>query len=248
MPNKKSTFADKMANDYFQFKQFTVFHQLCAMKVGTDGVLLGAWAGTEDTRRILDVGTGSGLIALMLAQRSEAHIDAIDIHPDAVRQARYNVENSRFSDRISVFHTAIQDYQPEHKYDMICCNPPFFKHSLKGPDQSRNIARHSDSLPFEVLTSKSTSLLKKGGKLCVILPSDVFSCFHDKACQNELVLTEKTVVRAKPLHPPKRVLATYCLLPDESFKLFESELTIELDRHLYSEEYIRLTQAFYLKM
>ena len=135
-----------MSNPFFQFKQFTIRHDKCAMKVGTDGVLLGAWAGTESCNRILDIGTGTGLIALMLAQRSKAAIDAIDIEADACLQAQENAESSLFAGRINVFHSDLVDFAQAstHLYDLIVSNPPYFVDSLKCPNLQRNTARHTD--------------------------------------------------------------------------------------------------------
>ena len=131
--------------DCFTFKQFVVKHDMCAMKVGTDGVLLGSWADGGD--RILDIGTGTGLIALMMAQRFDgAHIDCIDIDPKACQQARGNVADSRFSSRINVYHSDVSSFEPPQQYDSIVCNPPFFSESLKCPDEQRSMARHTDSL------------------------------------------------------------------------------------------------------
>lgn len=237
-----------MANQFFRFKQFTVYHHLCAMKVGTDGVLLGAWAESGTAHRILDVGTGSGLIALMLAQRSEASIDAIDISPEACEQALYNVNASHFKDRISVLHQDIQTFQTSDKYDLICCNPPFFSQSLKGPDASRNLARHNDSLPVESLINKSAALLNRNGKLAVIIPSDSQTFFHHTALENGLILIRRTTVKPTPASRPKRVLLEYSLTDVKNDQCVESELIIELERHIYSSDYIRLTRDFYLKM
>ena len=146
-----------MSNPFFQFKQFTIRHDKCAMKVGTDGVLLGAWAGTESCSRILDVGTGTGLIALMLAQRSKAVVDAIDIDADACLQAQENAESSLFAGRINVFHSDLADFAQAstHLYGLIVSNPPYFVDSLKCPNLQRNTARHTDTLTLEDLLQYS---------------------------------------------------------------------------------------------
>ena len=139
-----------MPNPYFSFKQFTVYHDRCAMKVGTDGVLLGAWTDVSGARDILDIGTGTGLIALMLAQRSEAHIVAVDIDEDAVKQAKENVEKSPWPGRIEVERHDICCFNSDIRYDVIVSNPPYFFNSLKCPDGQRNIARHTVGLNFEL--------------------------------------------------------------------------------------------------
>ena len=139
----------------FTFKQFHIDHSRCAMKVGTDGTLLGAWVRLPDTTRsILDIGTGSGLIAIMTAQRSsEAHITAIDIDADCAAQARLNAEASPWSDRFSVLHTSLQDFTTKERFDVIVSNPPYFIDSLTSPDAGRTTARHTATLPFEELVS-----------------------------------------------------------------------------------------------
>ena len=163
-----------MSNPFFQFKQFTIRHDKCAMKVGTDGVLLGAWAGTESCSRILDVGTGTGLIALMLAQRSKAVVDAIDIDADACLQAQENAESSLFAGRINVFHSDLVDFAQAstHLYDLIVSNPPYFVDSLKCPNLQRNTARHTDTLTLEDLLQYSRKLLAPQGRIALILPYD----------------------------------------------------------------------------
>ena len=167
-----------MANPYFQFKQFTVWHDKCAMKVGTDGVLLGAWTSVENTRSILDVGCGTGLISLMLAQRCQAIIDALDIDPAACMQARENADRSPFGQRLQVIHRPFADCVTEfagiRQYDCIVSNPPYFINSLKCPDKQRNQARHTDTLSLDELISGSKQLLSPGGRLCLILPFDPY--------------------------------------------------------------------------
>lgn len=133
-----------MPNPYFSFKQFTVYHDRCAMKVGTDGVLLGAWADVVSARNILDIGTGTGLISLMMAQRCNARIRAVDIDADAVEQARGNVAASPWQDRIEVELQDICHFTSETLFDVIVSNPPYFTDSLKCPGKQRNIARHTD--------------------------------------------------------------------------------------------------------
>src|SRR5665647_1869930 len=161
-----------MSNTYFSFKQFTVFHHLCAMKVGIDGVLLGSWASVENPESVLDIGTGMGLIALMIAQRCNAEIDAIDNDENAVIQAKENVSNSPWPGRIHVSGISLQDLakNPFQLYDLIVSNPPFFINSTKTPDDNRTMARHTDSLSHEELIENATLLLKPTGRICIILP------------------------------------------------------------------------------
>ncbi len=163
-----------MSNPFFQFKQFTIRHDKCAMKVGTDGVPLGAWAGIESCNRILDIGTGTGLTAMMLAQRSKAVIDAIDIDAEACLQAQENAESSPFAERIKIQHSALSDFAQTDTglYDLIVSNPPYFVDSLKCPDQKRNTARHTDTLTLEDLLQDSRKLLAPQGRIALILPYD----------------------------------------------------------------------------
>ncbi len=162
-----------------QFKHFQVSDDACGMKVGTDALVLGSWAGEwtlkqgRSPKRILDVGTGSGILALMVAQRfPSATIDAIELEQDAVTQATENVAASPFSDRITVYHCALQGWQPETPYDLIVVNPPFFHNHPKSTDSKRNLARHDDSLPLEVLLSHSRRLMALHGELAVVYPED----------------------------------------------------------------------------
>ena len=177
----------------FQFQRFTIHQDQCAMKVGTDGVLLGAWA--QGGERVLDIGTGTGVIALMMAQRyAEAHVVAVDIDEAAVRQARQNADASPFGDRVEVVLSSIQDYAtscslsfgegrgevPAH-FDSIVCNPPFFVDSLKAPDQQRSLARHADTLPFAELMRAAYRLLSDDGDLSVVIPFDCRRRLDDEA-------------------------------------------------------------------
>lgn len=215
------------------------------MKVGTDGVLLGAWCRVGLARRILDIGTGTGLIALMLAQRSRAQISAIDIDRDAVSQARENVEASPWKGRIEVEWSDLRSYAPQERFDAIVSNPPYFAHSLECPDTRRNIARHTDSLDFEALISHSADLLLPQGTFSVILPADAQADFLSIASMHHLYLSRKTSVMSKPDIPPKRVLLE---LAKQPAGCIADELVIELPNHMYSEAYIALTKDFYLKM
>ena len=232
-----------MPNPYFQFKQFTVFHDQCAMKVGTDGVLLGAWANCNAANDILDIGTGSGLIALMLAQRSKAKIDALDIDEDACKQAEYNIRNSKFSDRINIIQADFKNFDIAKQYDLIVSNPPYFSNSLQAPDKQRNLARHNDALSFEDLIRKSTTLLTETGKIALILPFDTENTIQICAENNGLFLCRKTFVCPKQDTPPKRILLEYSKTKTQAEI---SQLYLEIERHVYSDEFRKLTEAFYL--
>ena len=162
-----------MANPFFTFKQFTIRHDRCAMKVGTDGVLLGAWTSVDHSHRLLDIGTGTGLIALMLAQRCpQAFITAIDIDAEAVEQARENALSSPWKDRVEVLLQDICTFPANQQFDTIVSNPPYFIDSLKCPDDQRNTARHTDTLDAERLLASVARLLTDDGRFSIILPAE----------------------------------------------------------------------------
>lgn len=237
-----------MANDYFEFKQFNIQQDKCAMKVGTDGVLLGAWVAIESCNTILDVGTGTGLIALMLAQRSNAKIDAIDIDREAITQASGNILSSVFANQIQVYHTPFEEFvmRAEHTYDLIVSNPPYFVKSLKSPDIKKNLARHTDTLPLSLLLSKSKSLLTPNGRIAVILPFQRQKELLEIVMENNLYIIRKTEVIPTPNALPKRLLVELSVNVPTS--CVSDSLVIEENRHQYSTDYIKLTKDFYLKM
>lgn len=236
-----------MATSFFQFKKFTVHHHKCAMKVGTDGVLLGAWASVSGKKKITDVGTGSGLIALMLAQRSNAEIQAIDIDASACLQATENIADSIFNNRIQVHHASLAEFAVQHKeqYDLIVSNPPYFKASLLSPVHERNLARHNDSLSLESLIADSLKLLSAQGCIALILPYDQEEELNHLVARHNLFFSRKTYIRPLPNADYKRILAEISIYESQCK---QDELTIEESRHKYTKEYINLTKDFYLKM
>ena len=235
-----------MPNPYFAFKQFTVRHDRCAMKVGTDGVLLGAWTDLSHSRRILDIGTGTGLIALMLAQRCmDARITAIDLDSAAVEQAQENIQASPWKDRIEALQQDICTYHPNGTFDTIVSNPPYFINSLKCPDGQRSTARHTDTLDADRLIGKVSELLTSDGRFSIILPAEQTEDLIRVAGEKGLHPSRQTWVITRPGLSPKRILMEFRKIP---VTLQPDELVIELERHVYSEEYIALTQEFYLKM
>ena len=235
-----------MPNPYFAFKQFTVRHDRCAMKVGTDGVLLGAWTDLSHSRRILDIGTGTGLIALMLAQRCmDARITAIDLDSAAVEQAQENIQASPWKDRIEALQQDICTYHPNGTFDTIVSNPPYFIDSLKCPDGQRSTARHTDTLDADRLIGKVSELLTSDGRFSIILPAEQTEDLIRVAGEKGLHPSRQTWVITRPGLSPKRILMEFRKIP---VTLQSDELVIELERHVYSEEYIALTKEFYLKM
>lgn len=236
-----------MSNSYFQFKQFTVWHDKCAMKVGTDGVLLGAWTSVQNAHKILDVGTGTGLVALMLAQRSlpDADIVALEIDETAAGQARENVTRSPWKERVEVVQADFRDYQSLDKFDVIVSNPPYFVDSLECPDQQRNAARHNDSLTYEELLEGVAGLLAEDGAFTIVIPVDVADRVKMIAAVKNLYAVRQLNVITKPGGVPKRTLITFTF---SNQKCVVEELLTELARHQYSEEYIALTREYYLNM
>lgn len=234
-----------MPNPYFKFKRFTVYHDLCAMKVGTDGVLLGAWTDVNTSSRILDIGTGSGLVALMLAQRCEASITAIDIDADAVKQAQINIEASNWKERMKIFHTDLCNFSPQSLFDTIVSNPPYFVDSLKCSDIQRNTARHNDTLTSEQLFENVNRMLRPGGEFSLILPFEQTESTISTAEIYGLYPTRHTRVITRAGLAPKRSLLAFKKYPEE---YIPQDLVIEFERHVYSAEYIALTKDFYLKM
>lgn len=236
-----------MSNNFFRFKQFTVFQDCCAMKVGTDGVLLGAWAEAYKRNNVLDVGTGTGLIALMIAQRNtNATIDAIDIDEGCVMQAKRNVFESPFSNRVDVQKSSFQDFaaRNDNKYDLIVSNPPYFHNSLKSPNLHRNYARHTDSLSFYEIISDGVSLLTESGSISLILPYEFKTSVLMHAKTVGLFAKRITNVFPLPHKPAKRILIEFGMSDTECV---EDNLIVELSRHKYTDEYNALTSEFYLQ-
>lgn len=233
----------------FRFKRFTVRQDRCAMKVGTDGVLVGAWADVRSMdRRMLDIGTGTGLIALMLAQRApEARIFGIDVGD--VEQARENAAASPWADRLSFVQCPVQSYAPAEPFDLIVSNPPFFVDSLTCPDAARTTARHAVELPFEALRDAVVRLLAPDGRFAAVLPVEEADRFIALS-SGSLRLTRRTDVRTTPRRAPKRSLLEFMRAGsgDRSSAPVCSELVIGTGAHeQYTDEYCALTRDFYLK-
>jgi tRNA1Val (adenine37-N6)-methyltransferase len=234
----------------FTFKQFSIEQDRCAMKIGTDGVLLGAWTPIENNPfSILDIGTGTGIIALMLAQRSKAEqIDALEIDDEAYEQATDNFENSPWSDRLFCFHAGLDEFvdEPEDEYDLIVSNPPFYSEDYKTAIPQRDLARFQDAMPFEELIEAAALLLSESGIFSVIIPFNEEDNFISIANEYELYPLKITRVKGSPTSEIKRSLLAFAR--DEKTSLTTDELIIEIARHDYTPEYIELTKDFYLKM
>lgn len=192
----------------FRFKQFAIRQDRCPMKVGTDGVLLGAWASVRPSdRRILDIGTGTGLIALMMAQRVPgAQVTGVDV--EDVSQARGNADASPWGGRVAFVQCPVQEFAPQERFDLVVSNPPFFVDSLTCPDQGRTTARHAVRLPFDELCASVVRLLAGGGRFAVVLPTDEAARFIG-VCRGKLALVRRTDVRTTPRHPVRRVLMEF---------------------------------------
>ncbi len=234
-----------MANHYFEFKQFKISQENCAMKVGTDGVLIGAWTNPGDAAKLLDIGTGTGLIALMLSQVSKANIDAVEIDAGAYYQALENVEQSTWKERISVIHTSLQDYikSTVKKYDLIVTNPPFFTNSLKSGHDKRNLARHNDSLSPEDLLTGVDHLLEPTGCFYLILPYVEAQLFIVDAALYNLYCVRKTNILPLAHKKPSRIMMEFSR---QRRKVIENDLIIQLKSGEYTSDYRLLTDKFYL--
>lgn len=229
----------------FRFKEFVIDDDGCAMKIGTDGVLLGAWADVACDSNILDIGTGSGLIAIMAAQRNpKAHIVAIDIVEDAVIQARSNVEHTPWSSRIEVVHGDVNALHSVTKFDHIVTNPPFFTETLQSPSEARRMARHATTLTYENIVEVAERLLEPMGRLSVVLPAAAAMQFRREAF-GRLWLRRQTDVVTIEGGEPKRTLMEFQLSPQPLMPRCEI-LTIEHRNGGYSEQYMALTHDFYL--
>jgi tRNA1Val (adenine37-N6)-methyltransferase len=234
----------------FQFKQFAVNQDQCAMKIGTDGVLLGAWVPIDNSANtILDIGTGTGIIALMLAQRCDAQqIDALEIDENAYEQAVDNFESSPWSDRLFCFHAGLDEFveEPEDEYDLIVSNPPFYVEDYRSDNAQRDLARFQEAMPFEDLVEAAALLLSENGVFAVIIPFKEEENFLALAKEYELFPIK--ITRVKGTHETQIVRSLLAFRRYELSVLSADELVIEINRHEYTDDYIALTKEFYLKM
>ena len=229
----------------FYFKQFHIQHDRCAMKVGTDGVLLGAWTDVANKKKILDIGTGTGLIAIMLAQRTvtKAKIEAVEINKEAFEQACDNVLSSPWPNKINVIHSAIQHFESKEGYDLIVCNPPYFVNSLKPTDKGRTQSRHASDLTFEELVNSAKRLLAPAGALNIVLPPTEASSFIILAAKSGLYLTRKCHIRFKPSKPIERYLCEF--RSDKPSADGAMELSMQTESGAWSMPYLEIVSPFY---
>ncbi|WKB79882.1 methyltransferase [Cellulophaga lytica] len=241
----------------FIFKQFTINQDRCAMKIGTDGVLLGAWASVDhNPYSILDIGAGTGIIALMLTQRSAAdNIEAIELDADAYEQCTDNFEASDWADRLFCFHAGFDEFVDEYAtdeteedelYDLIVSNPPFYAEEVTSGNEARDNARQNTSLPFNELVSGVAKLLTANGRFATIIPYKEEEKFIKLAENFKLYPLKVTRVKGNAKAEVKRSLLEFQKTPSTNLEI--KQLVIEEDRHIYTQDYIDLTKDFYLKM
>lgn len=235
-----------MSNNYFKFKQFIIEQDDCAMKVGTDGCLLGGWFDCRESRRILDAGCGTGLIAIMAAQRSAAEVVGVEIDAKAAARARKNADKSPWGKRIKIEQCDLLEYNAEAPFDTIVSNPPYFVNSLKCDDTSRSVARHSDTLDCRMFFGKCCGILSQNGHISIVIPYDIFEEWKSAAMEHGLYPTHITFVRTTPKKTAKRVLVEFGReMPDITL---EETLILETSPGEYSDEAKEILQDFYLKL
>jgi tRNA1Val (adenine37-N6)-methyltransferase len=232
-----------MPNTHFTFKQFTIHQDQTAMKVTTDACILGAYTDVKGAKCILDIGTGTGLLALMLAQRSHAEIDAIEINESAYNQAVVNVNGSIFKDKITIYNTSIQDFITDKFYDLIISNPPFFQNHLKSETESRNNSLHTDTLSFEDLLSSVLRLLSPNGTFVVLLPMYESSVFEQLAILQELYPQKKLTIHHRKGSKILRIITTFGRIKKE---IINEELIIKNPDESYTPDFQALLKDYYL--
>lgn len=230
----------------FQFKQFSIKDENSALKVGTDAVLLGAYVKLENIKSVLDIGCGSGIIALMMAQKSNSTIDAIDIDFESIQEAKVNFKNSPWSDQIIAIHTSLSDFvkQSNKKYDLIISNPPFFNNSLKSSSDRNNLSKHTSILNHEDLVFGVKNLIAPNGVFAVIIPFDQITSFLNIAFIEGFHCFQKLIIYPTPKKPANRVIIEF--RSNRFNKSTEENLTIRDESGNFTEQYKTLTSDFYL--
>jgi tRNA1Val (adenine37-N6)-methyltransferase len=231
------------SNTHFSFKKFKIHQDQTAMKVTTDACIFGAYTDVRDAKRILDIGTGTGLLTLMLAQRSEAQIEGVEIGKVSYNQAVENVENSIFKDRIKIHHADIQSFFSENAYDLIVSNPPFFQNHLKAENQNRNNALHTDTLSFEDLLSSVIRLLSPNGTFVVLLPAYESTVLEQMANQLGLFANKKLHIHHREGSKILRIITTFGFTKNETQI---EQLFIKNSDESYTADFQALLQDFYL--
>jgi tRNA1Val (adenine37-N6)-methyltransferase len=231
------------SNTHFSFKKFTIHQDQTAMKVTTDACILGAYSDVKNAKRILDIGTGTGLLTLMLAQRSEAQIEGVEIDEVSYNQAVKNVENSIFKDTIKLYHTDIQSFVLKNPYDLIISNPPFFQNHLKAETPSRNNALHTDTLSFEDLLNSVKRLLLSNGTFVVLLPAYESSVLELMANELGLFASKKLNIHHREGSKILRIITTFGF--EKTDTIFE-ELVIKNSNESYTSDFQELLRDYYL--
>jgi len=237
-----------MPTDYFQFKQFKVKHADSTMKVGTDAVLLGTLAKLPFSGKILEVGTGCGVVSLIIAQRCQSYITSIDIHQNSILEAKSNFEESPWNDKLSAQLISFQEFakkEKQNRFELIISNPPFFQNDLKSPDANRNFARHNDNLSYSDFLSASRDLLSDFGNLSVILPAPESILFIDLAKEDGFHLHKKIEIKPKPDKAFNRAILIFGNYEKE---IEIAVLSIRNSNNSYTEDYLKLTKDFYISL
>lgn len=235
-----------MANQWFKCKQFEIKQDKCGHKVGIDSFLLGAWTRIDKAKHVLDIGTGTGILSLMMAQRSQAIITAIEIEKDAFEQARENFNNSQWSDRLTIYNVSLQKFSSNKKFDLIICNPPYFQNSLHSPDSKRTLARHTNTLTLFDIVFYAEKNLEKDGIVSLIIPIEHLTYLMDILNANEWFPYRITKVYPKIAKKAHRILIEFGKIKQE---LQLDELIIETNkRHVYTQKCYELLKDFYLKI
>jgi len=234
----------KPAKNIFKFKQFEVLQEQSGMKIGTDGVLLGAWIDLNNAKHILDIGTGTGLLALMCAQRHKtALITAVEIEEKAVDEARYNFAKSPWAKRLEIIKTDFKQFMSNNKFDIIISNPPFFDEKVLSTKHQRNLARNAENLPLQTLLAKAKEMMTDKGTINLILPVTKLEILEKNLKNEQLYLQKICFVKGRKEVAVKRILVQ---IGRKNVPIEKSELIIEIDRHVYTEKYKALTGDFYL--
>ena len=230
----------------FHFKEFSISQEVSSMKVGTDSVILGAWTPAYQPQRILDIGAGTGILSLMMAQRfPQALIHSIEIDAETAQECKQNITSSPWKGRITVFQTDIRDFSASNSYDLILSNPPFFSEDTHSPNQKRSLARASHSLPFAQLLNCVNKFLSPKGTFSVVIPYKEETSFLQEATYYSLYPLQKLYLKGTPSSPIKR---SFLLLSRQQVtQILTKLLIVEKERHQYTEEYQELTKNFYLK-
>jgi tRNA1Val (adenine37-N6)-methyltransferase len=240
-----------LANSYFQFNQFTIQQGNCAMKVCTDACLFGAWVAEiirqqeKTAQNILDIGSGTGLLSLMIAQKSAASIDGVEIDKDACLQSVENVQQSPFKDRVTITNTDVLALQSPKKYDWIITNPPFFEHDLKSENAQKNAAKHDTALQLNQLVSVVVNFLKADGFFAVLLPYHRMDECIKAAEKSQLFVCQQLLVRQTPKHPYFRCMLIFSY---ENTSTTVNEVVIKNSENNYTDGFTRLLQDYYLHL